>query len=191
MDSQSGQVITKLAIYSLILIANGKAQPCPQGALPFFFLNLGGHDFFHFSLVPNVSPTCSPQQLTFILQALPNVVLLSLIQVGQRRGTLYFKIEPSILGSLHSFIFLCDGPIKLAHCKKKKKKLGRYLFCLVHQCSFLLHFHHHSFHLHHLARLFFALFDWCFFLIVLLSNFLLHFLQGVINVFFLCGISPK
>ncbi len=41
-------------------------------------------------------------------------------QVGQREGTLYFKIEPSIWGSLHSFFsffFFSDGPIKLAHCK--------------------------------------------------------------------------
>jgi hypothetical protein len=50
------------------------------------------------------------------------VVLLSPIWVGQRGGTQYFKIEPSILGSLHSFIFLCDGPIKLVHCEKKKKQ---------------------------------------------------------------------
>jgi hypothetical protein len=27
------------------------------------------------------------------------------------------------LGSLHSFnFFFCDGPIKLAHCQKKKEK---------------------------------------------------------------------
>jgi hypothetical protein len=32
-------------------------------------------------------------------------------------------MEPSILGALHSFIaFLSDGPSKLAHCKKKKRK---------------------------------------------------------------------
>jgi hypothetical protein len=59
VDSQSGQGITKLAINSLILIANGKAQPCPQGALPFFPLNLGGKDCSHFALVPNVFPLWS------------------------------------------------------------------------------------------------------------------------------------
>jgi len=38
-------------------------------------------------------------------------------------GTLFFKIEPSILGDTPWFhLFLSDGPIKLAHCKKKKKK---------------------------------------------------------------------
>ncbi len=36
--------------------------------------------------------------------------------MGQGGGTLYFKIEPCILGNLHSLIlFLSDGPIKLAH----------------------------------------------------------------------------
>jgi hypothetical protein len=40
-------------------------------------------------------------------------------------GVLRLKIGPSILGSLHSFIFLSDVPIKLAHGKKiKKLKLG-------------------------------------------------------------------
>ncbi len=33
-------------------------------------------------------------------------------------GTLHFKIEPFILGNLHSLSLLSDGPIKLAHCKK-------------------------------------------------------------------------
>jgi hypothetical protein len=37
------------------------------------------------------------------------------------KGTLQFKIEPSILGCLHSFMFLTDDPIKLAHCEKKIK----------------------------------------------------------------------
>jgi hypothetical protein len=46
---------------------------------------------------------------------LSNVVLLS------REGTLYFKIECSILGSLYNFIFWGDGPIKLDHCPKQNK----------------------------------------------------------------------
>jgi hypothetical protein len=60
------------------------------------------------------------------------VVLLSPIWVGQRGGTQYFKIvgEPSILGSLHSFIFLCDGPIKLVHSEEKKHHLDAYSKCL-------------------------------------------------------------
>jgi hypothetical protein len=41
-------------------------------------------------------------------QRVPNVVLLSPMKVGQRGGSLYFKIEPSILGSLYrSFLFEC------------------------------------------------------------------------------------
>jgi hypothetical protein len=47
--------------------------------------------------------------------------------VSHRGGTLHFKIEPCILGSLHSFIFLSDRPIRLAHCKKEKIELGRHL----------------------------------------------------------------
>jgi hypothetical protein len=42
---------------------------------------------------------------------LANVVLFSPIYVGQRGRTLYFKIEPAILGSVHSFVYLSDVPI--------------------------------------------------------------------------------
>ncbi len=103
-----------------------------------FMLGLGeGGIFFHISLLPNVfalcslevpnmfpnfamfSPTCSPYHLTFIPYALENGVLLSPIYVGRRGGTTYFKMEPSVLGSLHSFIFLSNGSIKLACCQKK------------------------------------------------------------------------
>jgi hypothetical protein len=38
-------------------------------------------------------------------------------------GTLHFKIEPFILGNLHSLFLLSDGPIKLAHCKKRNLNL--------------------------------------------------------------------
>jgi hypothetical protein len=41
--------------------------------------------------------------------------------MGQRGGTIYFKIEPFVLESLHSFIFFSDGPIKLA-CRQNKIK---------------------------------------------------------------------
>jgi hypothetical protein len=76
--------------------------------------------FFHFSRLPNVfalcsfqvpngfpifSPTFSPYLLTFIPYALENGVLLSPIYVGQRGGTVQFKIELSVLGSLHCFFF--------------------------------------------------------------------------------------
>jgi hypothetical protein len=61
---------------------------------------------------------------------------LSTCQIGEKthkiEGTLYFKIKPSILGCSHSFIFFCsDGPIKLAHCKKRKIELGRHLILLI------------------------------------------------------------
>ncbi len=42
---------------------------------------------------PICSPTCSPWHLTFIPYAKANVVLLSPIKVGQRGGTLHFKIN--------------------------------------------------------------------------------------------------
>jgi hypothetical protein len=38
---------------------------------------------------------------------------------GQKAWNGYFKREPSILGSLHSFIFFSDRPIKLAYAKEK------------------------------------------------------------------------
>jgi hypothetical protein len=53
------------------------------------------------------------KHLTFIPYALANVVLFSPIYVGQRGRTLYFKVKPAILGSVHSFICLSDVPIKL------------------------------------------------------------------------------
>jgi hypothetical protein len=70
-----------------------------------------------FPKFPFCSPACSLEHLTFIPYALANVVLL-----GQRGGTIYFKIESSIWGSTHKLIFLSDGPIKLAQCKKKQKQ---------------------------------------------------------------------
>ncbi len=77
--------------------------------------------------VPNVFSNMFSIAPTFIGYALANVVILSLIYVSHRGGTLHFKIEPCILGSLHSFIFLSDRPIRLAHCKKEKIELGRHL----------------------------------------------------------------
>jgi hypothetical protein len=49
--------------------------------------------------------------------------------VGQRGGTVYFKIEPSILGSLHCFFFFLGvmGQSNWHVAKKKKsKELGRH-----------------------------------------------------------------
>jgi hypothetical protein len=42
--------------------------------------------------------------------------------VGQRKGTLPFKIGPSILDASIVSSFMSDGPIKVAHCKKKEKE---------------------------------------------------------------------
>jgi hypothetical protein len=50
--------------------------------------------------------------------------------MGQRGGTIYFEMEPFVLGSLHSFIFLgVMGPSKLAHGKNKinRKEFGTQL----------------------------------------------------------------
>ncbi len=44
------------------------------------------------------------------------------MKVGQMGGSLYFEIEPSILGILYRSFFLSDGPIKLAHCQKEKER---------------------------------------------------------------------
>jgi hypothetical protein len=41
--------------------------------------------------------------------------------VGPKGEALQLSIESSILGSVHSFFFFGDGPIRLAHCKKKKE----------------------------------------------------------------------
>ncbi len=120
--------------------ANGKAQAYTQGALLFSLLSLRGAGergriFFHLSLVPNLFPlcsfqvpngfpicfsTCSPQHLTSTPCALTKVVLLSPVWVSQRGGTLYFKIKPSIVGTLHKKN-LSDRPLKLPCCKTPKK----------------------------------------------------------------------
>jgi hypothetical protein len=86
----------------------------------------GGGNFF--SLVPNVFPLCSiyrfPSGFQYVPQVpnlFPNMFSIALhfypicfgkccppfspIWVGQREGTLYFRIEPPILGNLHSFNF--------------------------------------------------------------------------------------
>jgi hypothetical protein len=39
---------------------------------------------------------------------------------GSKEEAFQLSIESFILGSLHSFNFFCNGPIKLAHRKKKK-----------------------------------------------------------------------
>jgi hypothetical protein len=67
-----------------------------------------------FSVAPHIHPIC------FGNWCPP----FSRIWLGQRVWALYFKIEPSIMGSLHRiyFIFLSCRPNKLAFCKKNKNR---------------------------------------------------------------------
>jgi hypothetical protein len=66
--------------------------------------------------------------VTFIPYALANGVLLSPIYMGQKGGTLYFKIEPSILGNLHNFFFsLVMVQSNWLIAKRKKIELKRHL----------------------------------------------------------------
>jgi len=105
----------------------------------------GGREiFFHFSWLPNVFTLCSfqvpngfpifsltfsPYLLTFFPYALENGVLLSPIYVGQRGGNVQFKIEPSVLGSLHCFFYLewLANEIGTSPKITKTKELGRHL----------------------------------------------------------------
>jgi hypothetical protein len=130
--------------------SQGKAQACTRGAVLFFLLSLGEEDFFfifpwfqmcsHYVAfkfpmgshqVPNVFPnmfciSCHFDPIWFRRSAY--VVLISPIQVGQREGTLYFKIEPSTLCSLHSFIFFwVIGQSNWLVAKKKKLNLRGHL----------------------------------------------------------------
>jgi hypothetical protein len=101
---------------------------------------LRGRHFFHFSLVPSVFSSCSlyvPNGFPSGPQCVPKHVLPAHLYPicfgkcchpftyigGPRGGTLYFKIEPSTLGSLGSLIFLSDGPIKLACCKWRQARI--------------------------------------------------------------------
>jgi hypothetical protein len=93
---------------------NGKAQAWPQGALLFFLISFG-EDFFHFPLVPNLLPV--PFKFSIGSHQVPNVFLnMSSIAphfcpicfgkccppftyISGPKGTLYVKVEHSILGS--------------------------------------------------------------------------------------------
>jgi hypothetical protein len=118
--------------------ANGKAQACTQGALIFFPFKFfpffscsqcvpfkfptGSHyapqfsNVFHnmFSITPHFYPIC-------LGKCCPP---FRYIGGPKGKNSLHVKVEHSILGSLHSFIFLNDEPIKLASCKKQNLNLG-------------------------------------------------------------------
>jgi hypothetical protein len=85
--------------------------------------------FFHFSWFP----ICSfkvPNVFPNIVSLPPHFYPICLgkccrpfTQIGGQKGrNSILQKEPSILGSLNSFFFGSDGPIKLAHCKNKKIK---------------------------------------------------------------------
>jgi hypothetical protein len=112
--------------------ANGKAQIAFM--VPWGGGGAGAGNFVHFSLVPNVFPLSSQWVLT-CSQYVPQIrnVFLNIFSIaphfypicfgtcsplftyigGPKGRNIYFKIELSVLGSLNSFIFLSDGPIKL------------------------------------------------------------------------------
>jgi len=109
----------------------------------FKFWVLGGReDFFLFSFVPNMFPSCfqwvpirfpicslvfqcvpqwcSQYHLALIPYVLLKVLLLTYL-CGPKGEAFHLSIESSILGEPPYFqLFFCHGPIKLAHCKRKK-----------------------------------------------------------------------
>ncbi len=104
-----------------------------------------GH-FFHFSLFPNVFPRCFlevPMGSQYVLHLSTSLLFHTLWQIlfsfhlygGLKRGTIYIKTEPSILSSLHTFIFW--GAMGQSNWlvapppPKRKKELGRYFVSLL------------------------------------------------------------
>jgi hypothetical protein len=74
-----------------------------------------GH-FFHFSLFPNVFPRCFrevPMGSQYVVHLSTSLLFHTLWQIlfsfhlygGPKRRTIYIKTEPSILSSLHTFIY--------------------------------------------------------------------------------------
>jgi hypothetical protein len=60
---------------------------------------------------------CEPPHLRVCLEE--HVTPLLTYIVRPKGATIHLSIKSSILGHLHSFNLFWDGPIKLAHCKKK------------------------------------------------------------------------
>ncbi len=100
----------------------------PRTRFKFWWGGGGGVSFFFCSQnvppqVPNVFPKGVPNSTSFnrihFAQSSPLLTYIG----GPKGEALDLSIESFILGSLHSFnFFFCDGPIKLAHCQKKKEK---------------------------------------------------------------------
>ncbi len=85
----------------------------------------GGGEFFHFSFVPtcslqvpNVFPIASCFDPICFAQSPPLLTYIG----GPKGEALHLSIESA---SIVSTLF-CDGPIKLAHCQRKKVGLGRH-----------------------------------------------------------------
>jgi hypothetical protein len=71
---------------------------------------------------PCVPQGCSQYHLALIPYLLPQSPPLLTYIGGPKGEALHLSMESSILGSLASFNFFWGhGPIKLAHCQKKKK----------------------------------------------------------------------
>jgi hypothetical protein len=137
-----------LALFTRILMSLYSQRCSPiclvllEGMLPsaFFPRCLEGiwGDFFFISFVPNMFPSGSqwvlikfPTCFTRVFPIAPRFNPLCFAQSpplltyisGPKGMAPHLSIESSILGSLHGFnFFFHDGPIKLAHSKKKKKK---------------------------------------------------------------------
>jgi len=114
--------------------------------LDFFLLSFGwggggawGEDFFSFSLcslyvrfkfsmssheVLNMFPKfsiCSPRVFPRVSLCFAQSPHFLTYIGGQKGEALHLSIESSILGASIVSTFFCDGPIKITHCKKKKK----------------------------------------------------------------------
>jgi hypothetical protein len=105
----------------------------------------GERDFLFFSLLPNEFPWCShgvpikcPNMFLKMLPIAPLFHPIWFAQsclvvncIGGPKGiTLHLDIETSMLGEFSkyyfSFFIFGNGPMKMTHCQKRKKKLGRY-----------------------------------------------------------------
>jgi len=83
-----------------------------------------GGGIFHFYLCTHVFPLCSQSSPRHSQKhhMCSGKCSSFHLQAGQKGRTPCIKIKPYILGNLHGFLFLGDGPIKLLHCRKKQIK---------------------------------------------------------------------
>jgi hypothetical protein len=134
MDDRHFSYITKLRQKKKPLVFS-IPSPTPNPAHSLALTTGWGEIFFHFSFVPNMFPSsfqwvpfmfpmCSPR--VFLIAPRFNPICFAQsphlpTYIGGPKGVVpHLSMESSILGNLRSFNFFCDGPIKLAHCKKIK-----------------------------------------------------------------------